>query len=85
MKPFLTTFTITLLLLFIADSKITFWPFTISFARGWLALGIILIMCGGLCLKAQWYNDGLKRWAEIKEEVFDAIKKVKKTKIKEDI
>jgi predicted membrane protein len=73
------------MLLFIADTRITIWPFSITFARPWLAIGIILIMCGCICLKAQWYNDGLKRGAEIKEEVFDAIKKVKKTKIKEDI
>lgn len=74
MKIYLTTLALTLIFAFIADTRITLWPFSISFGRGWLALGIILIMCGCVCLKAQWYGDGLRKGAEIKEEVFDEIK-----------
>jgi hypothetical protein len=77
MKLFLSTLALTLMLAFIADTKITFFPFSITLARPWLAVGIILIMCGCICLKYQWYGDGLKRGAEIKEEVFDEIKKSK--------
>jgi hypothetical protein len=79
MKIYLSTFALTLMLAFIADTRVILWPFSISFARGWLVLGIILIMCGGLCLKAQWYSDGLKRGAEIKEEVREEIKEPVKT------
>jgi uncharacterized membrane protein len=83
MKLYLSTLALTLMLAFIAEIRISINQFSISFARGWLALGIILIMCGGLCLKAQWYNDGLKRGAEIKEEVGEGIKE--QVKIKESI
>jgi hypothetical protein len=81
MKIYLSTLALTLMLLFIADTRITLWPFSITFARGWLALGIILIMCGCICLKQQWYCDGLKRGAEKKEEVREEIKeqKIKKS------
>jgi hypothetical protein len=82
MKLYLSTLALTLMLLFIAETKITLWPFSISLARGWLVLGIILIMCGCICLKEQWYGDGLKRGAEIKEEVREEIKEqtnIKKT------
>lgn len=80
MKLYLLTLALFLMLAFIADTRITLWPFSISFARPWLAVGIILIMCGCICLKAQWYEDGLKRGAEIKKEVFDEIKKAKNIK-----
>jgi uncharacterized membrane protein len=74
MKLYLSTLALTILLAYMADTRVTIWPFSITFARGWLVLGIILIMCGCICLKAQWYNDGLKRGAEIKEEVREEIK-----------
>lgn len=82
MKLYLSTLALTLMLAFIADTTITWRPFTISFARGWLVLGIIFIMCGCICLKAQWYADGLKKGAEIKEEVREEIKE---KQIKESI
>lgn len=82
MKIYFETLALTLLLSFLAGTKITLWPFSISFARGWLALGIILIVCGCICLKAQWYEEGLRRGAEIKEEVEQ---EVKDQKIKSDI
>lgn len=82
MKLYLTTLALTLLLLYLADTTITWRPFSISFGRGWMVLGAILIICGCICLKAQWYEDGLKRGAEIKQEVFDEIKE---RKIKETI
>ena len=74
MKLYLSTLALFLMLAFIADTKITLSPFSISFARPWLAVGIILIMCGCICLKAQWYEEGLKRGAEIKEEVKEPVK-----------
>lgn len=74
MKLLLETLALTLILLFIADTRITFSPFSITFGRGWLVLGIIMIMCGCLCLKYQWYGDGMKKGAEIKEEVKQEIK-----------
>lgn len=77
MKLYLSTLALTLMLAFIADTTITWRPFSISFARPWLAAGIILIMCGCICLKAQWYADGLKRGAEIKQEVREEIKEEK--------
>jgi hypothetical protein len=80
MTLYLSTLALTLMLAFIADTTITLSPFSISFARPWLALGIILIVAGSLCLKAQWYGDGLKRGAEIKQEVFDEIKEQKNIK-----
>jgi uncharacterized membrane protein len=82
MKLYLSTLTLTLLLLFLADTTITWRPFSISFGRGWLVLGIILIMCGCICLKAHWYNEGLKRGAEIKHEV---MKEIEESKTKETI
>jgi hypothetical protein len=80
MKLYLSTLALTLMLAFIADIRITFSPFSISFARPCLAIGIILIMCGCICLKAQWDGDGLKRGAEIKEDVKDEIKEQKNIK-----
>lgn len=74
MKLYLSTLALTLMLLYLADTTITFRPFSISFGRGWLVLGMISIMAGCVCLKTQWYNDGLKRGAEIKEEVMEEIK-----------
>lgn len=68
MKLYLSTLALTLMLAFIADTTITWRPFSISFGRGWLVLGIIFIMCGCMCLKAQWYADGLKKGKEIKQE-----------------
>ena len=44
MKLYLSTLALTLMLSFIADIRISFSPFSISFARPWLAVGIILIM-----------------------------------------
>lgn len=82
MKLYLSTLALSLLLLFLADTTITWRPFSVSFGRGWLVLGMIFIMCGCICLKAHWYNEGLKRGAEIKQEVFDEIKA---SKIKETI
>jgi hypothetical protein len=80
MKIYLYTLALTILLAFMADARITLSPFNISFARPWLVVGIILIMCGCICLKAQWYGDGLKRGVEIKQDVFDDIKKTEPVK-----
>lgn len=77
MKIYLSTLALSLLLIFLADTTITWRPFSISFGRGWLVLGIIFIMCGCVCLKEQWYSEGLKRGAEIKKEVIEEIKQGK--------
>lgn len=82
MKIFIQTFALTFLLTYMADMQITFRPFSISLGRPWLVLGIILIMCGCICLKAQWYEDGLKKGAELKQEV---LKELQEEKIKEQL
>lgn len=82
MKLYLTTLALTLILLYLADTTITWRPFSITFGQGWVVLGMILIMCGCICLKCQWYTDGLKKGAEIKKE---ALQEVLKEKIKEKI
>lgn len=74
MKLYLQTVALVFLLTYMADMHITFRPFSISFTRPLLVIGIILIMCGCLCLKAQWYEEGLKRGAELKQEVIEEIK-----------
>jgi hypothetical protein len=82
MKLYLSTLALTLLLAFMADMRITLWPFSISFGRPWLALGTILIMCGCLCLKAQWYSDAVE---DYKEHVKKEIKMLKEEQIKEKL
>jgi len=78
MKLYLSTLALTLMLAFIADIQITFSSFSITLARPWLAVGIILILCGCICLKAQWYSegygDGVKRKGEVKEEIKEPVK-----------
>lgn len=74
MKLYLTILALTLLLLYLADTTITFRPFSISFGRGWLVLGMILISIGGTMIYYQGRWDGLKRGVEIKKEVIEEIK-----------
>lgn len=74
MKIYLTTLALTLLLAYLADIRITFSPFSITFGRGWLVLGYILISIGGTMIYYQGRWDGLKRGAEIKQEVIEEIK-----------
>lgn len=74
MKLYLTTLALTLILLYLADTTITFRPFSITFGRGWLVLGYILIAIGGTMIYYQGRWDGLKRGAEIKKEVNEEIK-----------
>jgi hypothetical protein len=40
-------------------------------------LGVILIMCGCICLKAHWYDEGYKKGSEFKEEIKQAPGKLK--------
>lgn len=82
MKLYIYTLALTLMLTFLADTRITFAPFSISFGRGWLVMGIILISLGVGIIYYQGRWDGLKRGAEIKQEVID---EVKQGKIKENI
>lgn len=74
MKLYLTTLALTLVLLYLADTTITWRPFSITFGRGWLVLGYILIAIGGTMIYYQGRWDGLKRGAEIKKEVIEEIK-----------
>lgn len=74
MKIYLTTLALTLSLLYLADTTITWRPFSISFGRGLLVLGYILIAIGGSIIYYQGRWDGLKRGAEIKQEVIEDIK-----------
>ena len=74
MKLYLSALALTLMLLYLADTTITFRPFSISFGRGWLVLGCILIAIGSTMIYYQGRWNGLKRGAEIKKEVIDGIK-----------
>jgi hypothetical protein len=74
MKLSLYTLALTLLLLFLADTTITWRPFSISFGRGWLVLGMILISIGATMIYYQGRWNGLKRGAEIKKEVIEELK-----------
>lgn len=82
MKLCLQALALTLILAYLADTTITWRPFSISFGRGWLVLGIILIVIGSGIIYYQGRWDGLKRGAEIKQDVFDEIKE---RRIKETI
>lgn len=55
-------------LIYISRLRVSFNPFSITMARGWLVLGIVLIICGCTCLKLQWYGEGWKEGSETKEE-----------------
>lgn len=86
MKLYLSTLALTLILLYLAYTTITFRPFSITFGRGWLMLGYILMSIGGTMIYYQGRWDGLKRRAEIKKEVMDeAIKQFEEEKTKEKI
>lgn len=74
MKLYLTTLVLSLMLLYLADTTITWRPFSISFGRGWLVLGMILISIGATMIYYQGRWDGLKRGAEIKKEVIEEVK-----------
>lgn len=74
MKLPLYTLALTLILAFMAEIKISFSPFSISFGRGWMMLGYLLISIGLCCLRYQWRGDGLKRGAEIMKEVIEETK-----------
>lgn len=74
MKLYLTTLALSLVLLYLADTTITWRPFNVTFGRGWLVLGYILIAIGGSIIYYQGRWDGLKRGAEIKKEVIEEIK-----------
>lgn len=82
MKLYISTIALTLMLAYLADTRITFSPFSITFGRGWLMLGYILIAIGGSIIYYQGRWDGLKRGAEIKQEV---IEEIKQETIKESI
>jgi hypothetical protein len=73
MKTYFYSLTLFLIVAFLADTRITFFPFSISFGRGWLVLGIILIMCGCICLKAHWYDEGMKKGIEINRELIKEV------------
>lgn len=82
MKLIIQSFILLLILAYMAEIKITLSPFSISFGRGWLAMGFILIMCGCLCLKAQWYEEGKQ---EFDRKLKESIKQIQEEKIKEKI
>lgn len=75
MKPTLYTLALLIMLALIGHIRITLSPFSISFGRGWLLLGIILLMAGCGCLFMQWYGEGLKKGVQIKQEVIEENKK----------
>jgi hypothetical protein len=83
MKIYLYSLALFLIVSYLADTRITFSPFSISFGRGWLVLGVILIMCGCICLKAHWYDEGLKKGVEINRKLIKEV--LEEDKIKEEL
>jgi hypothetical protein len=81
MKLTLYALALIIMLALIGHIRITLSPFSISFGRGWLVLGVILIMGGLTCLFMQWYGDGLNKGIEMKQEVIEEIEveKIKET------
>jgi len=62
------------ILLFIAETKITLYPFKVEFARGWLVLGLIFIGIGLGFVGYQGYKDGAAKGVDatfkyLKEEI----------------
>jgi hypothetical protein len=45
-------------ILFVAETKINFYPFKVSFGKPWFALGIALISFGVGFIRYQGYRDG---------------------------
>lgn len=82
MKLILQSLFLVLILAYMAEVKISLSPFSISFGRGWLVIGFILIMCGCLCLKAQWYKEGKR---EFDKEMREKVKQIQEEKIKDQI
>lgn len=82
MKLILQSLFLLVILAYMAEVKISLSPFFISFGRGYLAMGFILIMCGCLCLKAQWYQEGKQ---EFDNEMREKVKQIQEEKIKETI
>lgn len=61
-------------LLYMAETKITLYPFKVEFARGWLVLGLIFIGVGVGFVGYQGYKDGAAQGIDatfkyLKEEI----------------
>lgn len=67
------------LAIYMADTKITFKPFAVTFGRLWFLVAYVLFLGGAFCLRLQYYSEayekGLKRGAEIQMEVIKEVKK----------
>lgn len=71
MKTYLATLALPIFLIYLADITITWRPFSVTFGRGLLVLGYILIAIGAAIIYYQGRWNGLKRGAEIKKEVIE--------------
>ncbi len=68
---------------YMADTKIAFKPFSVTFGRLWFLMAYVLILGGAYCLNLQSYSDGyekgLRKGAELKQEAIDEVEKGKIT------
>jgi hydrogenase/urease accessory protein HupE len=67
----------TIALLYVASPKLTFKPFSLSFANGWYALGFMLIMIGIGLVRYQGYVEGKKKGIEMTFRFINGFKKDK--------
>lgn len=70
---------LTATLLYIAETKVTYNPFKITFAKGWFAVGMALIGLGIGFIRYQAHKDGVKdgikgSFEYLKEEIKKEIK-----------
>lgn len=83
MKLLLQSLGLFLILIYLADIKITFRPFSITADRWMHVVGIVAIVSGCILIKSQSYKDGLKRGAEIKKEAIkEVIEEIEQDNIK---
>ena len=68
---------------YMADTKIAFKPFSITFGRLWFLVAYVLFLGGAFCLRLQYYSEayekGLRRGAEIHQEVIDEVERQRVT------
>ena len=66
---------------YMADTKITFKPFSITFGRLWFLVAYVLFVGGAFCLRLQYYfegyKEGLRRGVEIHQEAIEEVERQK--------
>lgn len=61
------------LLLYLAETKVTVKPFSVSFGKSYLTIGWIFIIISFVLVRHQGYSDGLKRGKELTIEATKTI------------